>query len=81
MKYKGISSLFAVLSIVLLVNSAQAKSLDEVCKSSRDDCDAIFYTSKIIEPTYKIDRSKAQESLKKLGWDLDSVVMRWRAIV
>jgi hypothetical protein len=72
----SISFLFALVSVTTVSTITKSESLEQRCQSNRSDCDAIYDSSKLIDPTYKRDEEDVKEQLGKLGWDKSKTSLR-----
>jgi hypothetical protein len=63
-----IGTLSSALLVTINASMAVGKDLGEVCASPNSTCDAILFTSNIIQPTYELDEGKAREKIEDLGW-------------
>jgi Lipase (class 3) len=70
-KIISFSFLLALTSVVLGNTNVKAESFAQRCQSNRSDCDAIYDSSKLIDPTYDKNEKTRKEEISKLGWDKD----------
>jgi Lipase (class 3) len=63
-----IGTLSSAFLVAINASIAVGKDLGEVCTSPNPTCDAILFTSNIIQPTYELDEGKAREKIEDLGW-------------